>query len=250
MLKEYKQRIQYIGYDTIYSAHGDRDNALMSRACFADILNWKYLFKEHYELFMYADPGQLVNHSNSNYCLLTEAQLKKHIQSVRRLFPFKYSVIKTTYKEYNAYKIVLDVEAEHFYHRYLLTWIRYAYEWPFNVLLNDAFLLKHHYLNRVSLSNLFNLCASCFKGYSYNSGHAIYNPGYKLQFMKEPKLKLVIQNLASKKNSNTRVNSIYEGVGVNRHQCIDEVKFLDYWTDIDAFKERAKEYLRIYKTIK
>ena len=120
MLKDYRINIGFPYYASIYSATGEVYNSLNTRLCFADVLNvGEYLFKEHYEIYLFTNHERFFANHESNYCLLSLIQLKKHIQSARRLFPFTYTVEETFYLDNPAYKVVLDIEADHFYHRYL-----------------------------------------------------------------------------------------------------------------------------------
>lgn len=252
MSREYVNKLRYLSYSTIYSARGTVNNDLSSRACFANVLNrGENLNEEHYEIYLICDPQYALNKHQSNLCFLTLKELKKHIYLARRLFPFKYSVEDIRYDGYAAFKVSIDLNACHFYHRYLLTWIRYAYEFPFNVILNDALRMKRAYLNKESIPNLFVLCAN-----SYYSGIEIYNTGHAIsridsKFLKEPVLKDKIHNIGLRNDRRSCVNDLYD-----RATCsIEAIKnnnscYLEYWTNSEDFEDRAKVYLKNYKKLK
>lgn len=252
MSKEYVDKLSYLSYSTIYSARGTLNNELRSRACFADILNRGEISEEHYEIYMIRDKNYALLHNACNLCMLTESELKKHIILARRLFPFSYSVEESKYDGYSAFKVNIDITAKHFYHRYLLTWIRYAYEFPYNLILSDALRMKHYYLRRESVTNLFVLCANSFTGepVGYGSGHSI--SCQQSSFLKEYELKDKIKQLAANQGRYTAVNSIYPYKWDAKYPKIDSKngRYLSYWTNNEDFEERAKVYLKGYKQLK
>lgn len=256
MSKEYVNKFQYLSYDTVFDAKGDKDLDCARNACFAPILNrGTNIHNEEYNLYLVHDPKYALNKNRSNLCFLSLKQLKKHIYLARRLFPFEYSVEETEYEGYPTYKVHLKLNANHFYHRYLLTWIRYAYEFPFNLILMDAIRMKHCYLNRESIANLFVLCANsyCEGPEFYNSGHAISYQG--CNFLKERLLKAGIDSIAAKNDKYSRVNDLYRQLNPVINKKYPRLKgknsrYLEYWIDQDDFEKRAKVYLKGYKILK
>lgn len=254
MLKKYVNRISYISYATIYSCEGSVGLDLTNRACFSNVLCYRSkLQKEHYEIILVRDPRFATVNYKSNLCLLNDRELRKHLWLVRRLFPFEYNVTEVQYEGYSAYQVTLDVDAPYFYHKYLLTWLRYAYEFPYNIILNEALRLKHQALPHESIANLFILCANSYNNAIeyYSPGHAITDPGSG--FLKEYELKAKINEIAGNGDFYTQhCNNIYPITG-KKFQTIPDKSvgcYLDYWTDPDAFEKRKKVYLSNYKTIK
>lgn len=254
MSKKYVNKLRYLHYSTIFSTEGDIKLSMESRACFADALN-RRLQNVEYTLELIRDPNYALNSHMSNLCLLGERELKKHIGLARRLFPFKYSVKPTVYEGYDAFEVKLSLDAKHFYHRYLLTWVRYAYEFPFNIILNDTIRMKHEYLRKESYTNLFVLCADCFyQGPAYNSGHSIsYSRWNYSKFLKESELRDIINTIAQENSCWSRVNNIYPSENEVFSKILPSTgneNYLDYWLDVEAFEERAKTYLSGYKLLK
>jgi hypothetical protein len=253
MSKAYKIQLKYCCYSSLYSASGDIEVPLKSHACYADVLNrGNNINDEHYEIFMIRDLDYALDNRYAHTCFLSLSELKKHISLARRLFPFTYSVEEVTYQKYPAFKVNIDLSAPHFYHRYLTSWIRYAYEYPFNIILNDVLRMKHEYLPKESTTNLFVLCANTFYDgpLYYNTGHSISE--HSSVFLKESKLKQVIKEKASNSGLYTRINSIYprqDNLNCSRFEG-NKYKYVDFWLDNEGFEERAKTYLANYKKMK
>lgn len=250
MSKEYVNRLSYLGFSTIFSAEGDIPRGLGSYACFGGILNiGKKLQKEHYEIFVIRDPKYAVESNRSNLCLLNDKEVRKHLWLVKRLFPFKYVVEESQYQEFSAYKIILDVDAPKFYHKYLLTWLRYLYEFPYNLILVDALRLKHQYLPKENIANLFILCANSFnyRPVSYSEGHGIAR--YPSGFLKEYELKAKINEQAI---GSQQVNYLYPRLTKIKLEKIADNNgvYLEYWLNPEDFLERKDVYLKNYKTLK
>lgn len=256
MSNKYVTKLNYLSYCTIFSASGSRNCDLHEYPCFADVLNRCRITSEHYELYLYTDIKPAKEEAAANMCFLNIRELKKHIGLARRLFPFKYSVEPSKYGDKECFKITLDVNLPHFCHRYLLTWIRYAYEFPFNLILNDALRLKHTCLKKENIPNLFVLCANsfCSGPMNYNSGHAIgYGRYNKNLFLKETELKAIIQKLSQSTSIYSNVNSIYPTIidrGYPELPNTENNKYLEYWTDPEDFDKRVKIYIEGYNRIK
>lgn len=255
MSKEYVNKIRYASYCTIYSARGTINNDLTSRVCFADILNRGKIKEEHYEIYILNDLDHCLNQCISNYCFLSIEEIRNHIRLARRLFPFVYDVEETGYNGHSGFKVTIDLDANSIYHRYLLTWIRYLYEFPFNIILNDALHMKQTYLNRVSIPNLFVLCANSYQNGPdiYNCGHAIsYGSSRQSTLLKEYQLKQALSSLAVRDDIYGYLNQIYPESNIISYPKINtksKGSYLEYWSDLGEFEERAKVYLKGYNLL-
>jgi len=254
MSKIYVDKLSYLNYATVYSAQGDRDVVMGKHACFAEAINRGTIQKEHYEMYLIRDKRFAIEKRFSNLCLMNEAQLRKHIWLARRLFPFKYTVENSEYDRHPAFKVTIDLDAPLFYHRYLLTWVRYAWEFPYNLIMEDALRMKHQYLPKENIPNLYVLCSdsivSCPTG--NDSLHGI--PCGGASFLRECELKARINELSASKYG--RLNELYPSkyeVHCKLEKTTDDANkwpYLDYWNDPEEFQERAKIYLRNYKILK
>lgn len=244
MSKEYVHKLRDFDYCSLYSVNGDIDLPFDRRICFADVFRKYNIHDAHYVLKLIRDPAYNEATGKNNICLLTKQELQRHLKLARRLFPFKYSVQESEYNEYAAFEVTIDIALNSIYHKYLLTWIRYAYELPYNIILNEALRMKHTYLRKESITNLYILCANSFtcSCFSYGSGHAIAYPFSA--FLKE-------SELIAQLTSCNSLNSIYPRARQDVLKIpipAEEIdKFLEYWLDEEEFNQRARIYITNYK---
>lgn len=138
----------YLNYDTIYQASGDltfRNKALDGNACFSYIFrNVINRIRQHvvYRIYISTDPGYMQDYKASNLCILTEEQIRFHITYLRFISSFKYKITKEFIDNYSGFRIDLDLNAIGIVHKMFLTWIRYLYEYPYNLVLYDSFKLR------------------------------------------------------------------------------------------------------------
>ena len=137
-----------------------------ARACFS------YVFKEvknnssvKYQIVLYMGTRYSAEQHKSNACIFTKQEVRNHLKLLKSLYPLQYSV--RDYRAKNGYKrilVTLNIEnTPATFHKYALTWLRYLYEFPYNVLLRDAYTLKKERTFRFeSIANLFNLTLSCY----------------------------------------------------------------------------------------
>lgn len=160
---------EYLSYSTIYRASGDlvfENKNLEGEACFSYIFrNVKNNKKQHiiYSIYISTDPGFIQENHENNFCILTEEQIIFHISYLRFISSFKYKIIKKFIDDYSGFRIDLDLNAIGIVHKMFLTWIRYLYEYPYNLVLYDSFKLredkrfieKSNYLNIVNFVTTF-----------------------------------------------------------------------------------------------
>lgn len=160
---------EYINYCTIYQASGDlvfENKDLEGEACFSFIFrNVKNNKKQHiiYSIYISTDPGFIQDNHENNLCILTEEQIRFHISYLRFISSFKYKITKKFIDDYSGFRIDLDLNAIGIVHKMFLTWIRYLYEYPYNLVLYDSFKLredkrfieKSNYLNIVNFVTTF-----------------------------------------------------------------------------------------------
>ena len=160
---------EYLNYSTIYQASGDlvfENKDLEGEACFSYIFrNVKNNKKKHiiYSIYISTDPSYIQNNKENNLCILTEEQIIFHISYLRFISSFKYRITKKFIDDYSGFRIDLDLNAIGIVHKMFLTWIRYLYEYPYNLVLYDSFKLreekkfieKSNYLNIVNFVTTF-----------------------------------------------------------------------------------------------
>lgn len=160
---------EYINYSTIYQASGDlvfENKNLEGEACFSYIFrNVTNNKKQHiiYSIYISTDPSFIQKNHENNFCILTEEQIRFHISYLRFISSFKYKITKKFIDDYSGFRIDLDLNAIGIVHKMFLTWIRYLYEYPYNLVLYDSFKLredkrfieKSNYLNIVNFVTTF-----------------------------------------------------------------------------------------------
>ena len=123
------------------------------------------------------------------------------------------------------------------------------YEYPYNVILHDAYKLKKEPCFRfTSMSNLFNLVLGCFNE----------NPRDIHQIAKNQVSKTMLKRDIRDKLQNIRMlNNIYDKLKnkVNNNQIPDEdgnltTSDFEFWESDDIFERRRKPvYMNVYKEI-
>lgn len=160
---------EYINYSSIYQASGDlvfENKNLVGEACFSYIFNnVRNNKKQHiiYSIYISTDPSYIQENRENNLCILTEEQIRFHISYLRFISSFKYKITKKFIDDYPGFRIDLDLNAIGSVHKMFLTWIRYLYEYPYNLVLYDSFKLreekrfieKSNYLNIVNFVTTF-----------------------------------------------------------------------------------------------
>lgn len=241
---------QYLSYYTKYSCSGAFELANPhNTACFATafgkIKGIKGSFSETYKILMYkaSDPKILAG-GRSNKCFLNKQQLKNHINQLRSLMDLR---IVRLNEEKDHFELTVKVTGEKIYHLYFLNWARYTYEYPFNVILLDAYKLRKKLITE-SISNLYNIAAACYNGHGYNTGHAICKGG-KLYRIAE--LKKRLETLA--KNGEDRVNNVIESSSnlAKVKACPANNKYnIKYWQSEEEYQKREQYYLNAYELLK
>lgn len=251
-------KLNFMSYCSYFEANGDIHVPLGSHACFANAINRKTIRKESYIIYLFKDLKVAKKHQ-SNFCPLTKEELIYHIKQARRIFKFNYNVeeepeVRSGVGVCPAFKVTFDVDANHFYHRYLLTWLRYAYEFPYNMILLEAFRLKKYAIPKETLPNLFVLITNSLKDSYYSDGHSIGCSYGKHDMLKEVTLKKNISELAKQNSNYGCLNQIYprtKNKDITKLTRID-LSYLDVdqWLPLETFDKRVEKYVKNYKILK
>ena len=195
-------------------------------------------------MYKASDPKILAG-GRSNKCFLNKQQLKNHINQLRSLMDLRIVGLN---EEKDHFELTVKVTGEKIYHLYFLNWARYTYEYPFNVILLDAYKLRKKLITE-SISNLYNIAAACYNGYSYNTGHAICKGG---KLYKIAELKKRLETLA--KNGEDRVNNVIESSSnlAKVKACPSDGKRsnIKYWQSEEEYQKREQYYLNAYELLK
>lgn len=243
----------FINYNTEYSCTGDFYKIMSTDACFSTAFSHTDgidTVNEQYEIILYKGIDFISKTKGSNACLFTRKQIKNHLKQAQGIFPFKFIIkeLKDWNKRYNVFKITLILEdVPGSFHKYLLTWVRYLYEYPYNVILYDALQLKNESCFRfTSIDNLFNLVLGCFK----DSPREIHQIA-KNQISKPINKKTLKDTL--KKISH--LNIIYDKL--SKKEKTIRAKYLgfskddiEYWQSKEIFENfRKPVYLEVYNNL-
>lgn len=214
-------------------------------ACFS------YVFNEvnnnssvKYQIVLYMGTKCSAEQHKSNACIFTKQEVRNHLKLLKSLYPLQYSV--RDYGDKNGYKrilVTLNIEnTPATFHKYALTWLRYLYEFPYNVLLRDAYTLKKERTFRFeSIANLFNLTLSC---YCKNPREIHQIPTNSIvQRLKLADIKRRIKQV-------NLLNDIYAKGGKKARKIPEEiqgfsVEDIEYWNV--GFEERKPIYMEIQK---
>lgn len=240
-------------YHTEYSCSGDYNKGRSVNACFASVFGACRAFDDYtidYKVYLYQDDSMALKRDVNHYCLLDKRELRSHLSRLRGIIPFSYKIIEKEEHGCPCFIVNLHVSGKGIQHEYLLTWLRYSYEYPYNVFLKEALRLrKEKEFMFESISNLFNLVGVSF-GMLYG-GHSIGN-GRKIGFLKR-------RELEEKIKLSGRLNDIYnavEGLG-NQLGTSSKIKKnlriydKEFWQDEELFmNERKPVYLEKLKKIK
>ena len=220
-----------------------------ARACFRSAFdNVRNNSDIKYKIRLYPGIALCKNHNVSNACLFSKQEIRNHLLQLKDLFPFSYRVLDEM-KEGNKIIVIhlhlKDVPAT--FHKYILTWIRYLYEYPYNVILKDAYLLREDLgLRFQSMSFLFNIVSSCQWVY-VGEGHSIRENHLHTPITKS-ELKERIKEVRF-------LDDIYEDMNMNRDRLPETIgKFscndVEYWSE-ELFNEvRKPVYVELYNKVK
>lgn len=114
--------------------------------CFSTVFDKYNHLEKHsatYTVYLYKGLKYLKSGYKNNSCFMTADEIAEHLRETKKIFSFDFEI-----KEYNKRKFpvfVVTLELKNLpgaFHKYLLTWLRYAYEYPNNMLLMDAYKLR------------------------------------------------------------------------------------------------------------
>ena len=164
---------------TNYSTSGDftlkANRAGKNTACFAESfrrLSDVDRAKQKYSIYIYKAEGNNPYSEKGNATFLTKKELSTFIGSVKNVFPFTFKIEETD----DYFLVHLKIDGLSIYHKFILTWVRYTYEYPFNVCCLYTMEMrknpKYCYINTINLMHSISI-QHCYMG-----GHAIIN-GFK-----------------------------------------------------------------------
>ena len=245
---------QFLDYHTEYSCKGAFEKEMDAEACFSFVFGQtgKENISEEYEVILYKGTAFSREHHNSNSCLFTKKQIRNHLKQAQGIYPFDFHITEAAKWRggYSVFKIHLKLtNVPGTFHKYLLTWLRYMYEYPYNVILYDAYKLKRDPCFRfTSMSDLFNLVLGCFNENPRDIHQIARNQVSKTMLKRDIRKKLqniqILNNVYVKLKNKVKINQIPNGDG-----GLTTADF-EFWESDDIFERRRKPvYMNVYKEI-
>lgn len=245
---------QFLDYHTEYSCKGTFEKKMSVEACFSFVFRrtGEENVSEEYEVILYKGTDFSRATHNSNSCLFTKKQIRNHLRQAQGIYPFDFYITEAPDwgNGYNVFKVRLKLtNVPGTFHKYLLTWLRYTYEYPYNVILYDAYKLKKDPCFRfTSMSDLFNLVLSCFSEDLRDIHQIARNQVSKPMLKRDIREKL--QNIQTLNNVYARLKS--KG---GKNQIPDKdgdftTSDFEFWESDNIFERRRKPiYMNVYKEI-
>lgn len=243
-----KYNFTMLNFCTEYSSLGTINRKMKRGACFGTVFqNPKHTHLNTYIIKLHKLGTTLSRDKYNNACLADKCGIRNHLRIVKSIFKFNYRIKETD----NFFYIKVKLCGNIIYHKYLLTWIRYLYEYPFNIFLMEAHKLKQLPKYKFeSIINLFNLVGATSHIDDWGcSIHAIGN----IRLFKEL---LTIEEIkeALKRERNGYINSIFPGLEDGNlctlKEDFDTLHSLDYWESEEKFKARIGIYNKNYNILK
>lgn len=242
----------YGRYCTNYKANG---KTYFDNACFSAFFNSEIPLKVEYELYIAIDPdfGNVCHRNHS--LLFSLEEIETHLRELKKVikgFTYDLSTRKLSLIEdknaINCYVIHFTICDCKLAHKYALTWIRYLYEYPYNIILKEAYRLKNYNLRfkRINISNLYMACSFAFPSMP-GTGHSVNASGY-----------FISQNdLITQIHSVKQLNDIYRPVswgdynkGIQIEADHKTQHYYEYWEDEENFKKRVENYKKSIRFLK
>lgn len=242
------KEFSYLSYHTEYSCTGSYNRNMSAGVCFAEafsaIRNDSDIV---YNVRLYPGVDLCVRRHLSNACLFSKREINNHLRQLKYMYPFNYKILEKTEDGKLFYEVVLHLkEVPATFHKYVLTWLRYTYEYPYNVILRDAYTLKKDPMFRFeSIANIFNVISICCPTF-VGEGHSISANSVNSPLKKE--------ELRAKIREVNYLNHIYEKLSLKKSKLPDEIRDfncqdLEYWSE-ELFELRKPTYLKMYHAIK
>ena len=252
-----------INFCTEYSSEGNTEKKMRRDYCFSDVFHSEgngVVQKNTYTIKMYK-MGDRLNKDRYNNAILTDKNgIVHHLKILSSVFKFAYHLEE---KE-DHFILTITLDGDLIYHKYMLTWVRYLYEYPFNVFLADANRLKELPDYKFeSIINLFNIVGAT-SGIN-DHGVAIHAIGDTSAFKACMTTKEIQERLKELCGGHKMINTLFPIVyrGKNYNDEVNKVKGVetlqvhtndlhssDYWDSIEEFNKRLELYNKNYKIIK
>jgi len=188
----------YLSYQTKYQFRINRNNRpIIDDVCFGSLFRALNNFNNSGILkIWFASDDRLNKHKKSNYCLLTEKELKFYFSWVKYVTGLNFSYKKVNEIQFglidsSGYVVSLRFKNKSAYLiKLFATLIRNVYETPFNIQLKTAMLLGRYVgFKKLDFTSRLMLSIASILDESGRDVHASYRPEYSQKLIKKQKLK-------------------------------------------------------------
>ena len=236
----------FMNYWTEYSCEGSiYEHPMQKEVCFSAVFPSRSCTQD-YVIRIYQN-FERVDQNYSNFCPFTIQQIRKHIDECKKVVPFKFSVSKDK-KHKGRIEVSVYIDGPAIYHRFILTWIRYLYEYPYNMFLREAWKLKE--ISPFSSDNIFNLMNLVGATYGRcGTGHTIGALNTAQNRLTIPKLKTKVLELG-----NDGVAYMGDAIFGIKEIELDSIGYLDdwdtYWNKEGRFESAIETYKKNHKLLR
>lgn len=246
----------FMNYFTAYKCVGfDNVNYLhYGAACFSKVFHYDNKngkpYKNTYTIKVFK-PILNKDIKDNNFCVLSKSDIIYFLKDVASYGYNSKPLIKLDeHKKY--YIITMEVNDTPFAHKFLLTYVRYLYETPFNVMLYETIKVKKECeeLKNESIFNLFHLIlkSNKFTDYYNTSIHSI-NQNYIIGLYNNDYINKAFNN----KNA-TSFDRVFKQVYNLKFKTIiyddNKTNYIKYFALKKYRKTRIKTYIENYKLLK
>lgn len=257
-----KKNFLMLNFCTEYGSEGNTQKNLRIDACFSTIFCSEdngIVQKNKYTIKLYKIGDWLNKKRQNNACMTDRAGIVHHLKILQSVFKFSYHLKE----EEDHFTLTITLEGDLIYHKYMLSWVRYLYEYPFNVFLADACKLKGiPGFKFESIINLFNLVGATSGIRQHGTDiHAIGETGWFKALMTTKEIQARLKEL---EGGHKQINDIFPVLYANGgwgapDNVIEGVETLeekdnnlhssDYWDSEEEFNKRLKLYKKNYKIL-
>lgn len=257
-----KKNFLMLNFCTEYGSEGNTQKNLSKGACFSTIFCSEdngIVQKNKYTIKLYKIGDWLNKKRQNNACMTDRAGIVHHLKILQSVFKFSYHLKE----EEDHFTLTITLEGDLIYHKYMLSWVRYLYEYPFNVFLADACKLKEiPGFKLESVINLFNLVGATSGIYEHGTGiHAIGETSWFKALMTTKEIQARLKEL---EGGHKHINDIFPVLYANKgwgapNNVIEGVETLeeddnnlhssDYWGSEEEFNKRLGLYKKNYKIL-
>lgn len=266
-----KTSIGCLSLKSIYSYSidgGSKTGCMGSRPCYANFLerisNDRISESELDIVILKRDKEEIRRTGTNNFCLISKDDMVNSLEYLKSTYqiPFEYTITKEDGCRCDEYHIKLKIARRKTEVKFVLTWIRHFYEFPFNVFLIDAMKLKsevrefqdQHMVNILQLvGSSYDITPGDWNDWSYNrqyrSDQCLCKPMKKWVTVDR-----VIRNNAKKSsitgsyvvNLSDAMQDKVVKIMANTPKEYDTSLTYEYWTDPSTFDGRLQVYMKNY----